>query len=217
MIPWPWPTTSPTCYLQSPTSEEREKEITHGGILLHIHLPSSSRFGFLLDPSCIRPDSDVLSPHYDSHDFLPSRLYIHHSGCALVQPVCEETEEQRSGTRTPDDDPAKMALHSSNPLKSSTPLGSPSKKSPGKKSPGKKSPGKKSPDSSGSSCSRVITEVDLKCGFYWYRNFLLPKQKNVPSSILEQYDSVLSNLKKLCDNHDRELLELCTQVFCENF
>jgi len=141
--------------------------------------------------------------------------------------VCEETEEQRSGTQTPDDDPAKMALQSSNPLKSSTPLGSPSKKSPskkspgkkspGKKSPGKKSPGKKSPDSSSSSCSRAITEVDLKCGFYWYRNFLLPKQKNVPSSMLEQYDSVLSSLKKLCDNHDRELLDLCTQVFCENF
>jgi len=211
---------------------KEKEEITHGGILIHIHLPSSSRFGFLLDPSCIHPDSDVLSPHYDSHDFLPSRLYIHHSGCALVQPVCEETEEQRSGTRTPDDDPAKIALHSSNPLKSSTPLGSPSKKSPGKKSPGKKSPGKKSPgkklpgkkspskkspDSSGSSSFRAITEVDLKCGFYWYRNFLLPKQKNVPSSMLEQYDSVLSSLKKLCDNHDRELLDLCTQVFCENF
>ena len=105
-----------------------------------------------------------------------------------------------------------MALHSSNPLKSSTPLASPSKKSPSKRSPGKNSPDKKSPDSSG---SRTI--VGMKCGFYWYRNFLLPKQKNVPSSVLVQYDLLLKNLKELCASQNGELLDLCEQVFREKF
>ena len=152
------------------------------------------RFGFLLDPSCIPPDSDLLSPNYDSHDFLPSRLYVHYTGCALVQPVCEKTEEQEHGA----EDMVDVSLHPSRPLKSSTPFGSPSKRSP-----------------NSSPTSGML--ADMKCGFYWYKNFLLPKQKNIPSSVLAQHDQVLGEFVALCQNQDGHLLSLCEQVFCESF
>ena len=149
----------------------------------------------MLDPSCIPPDSDLLSPNYDSHDFLPSRLYVHHTGCALVQPVCEKNEEQEENGA---EDEVNMSLHPSRPLKSSTPFASPRKNSPNS-----------SPTSG--------TLADMKCGFYWYKNFLLPKQKNIPSSVLAQHDKVLGDFVGLCQNQDGNLLSLCEQVFCESF
>ena len=119
-------------------------------------------------------------------------LYIHHTGCALVQPVCEEKQvpypanESRSWKDPPNS-------HPSNPLDSSTPFGS--------------------PNESGRAGDHPLTFSDMKCGFYWYKNFLLPKQKNVPVGVLAKHDALLAEFVALCGNKEEQLLELYKVVF----
>ena len=51
-------------------------------------------------------------------------------------------------------------------------------------------------------------ERTMRCGFYWHRNYLLPKQKNIASNLLSQHDWVLSELTKLCSGEDGRLGEI---------
>ena len=48
----------------------------------------------------------------------------------------------------------------------------------------------------------------MRCGFYWHRNYLLPKQKNIASNLLSQHDRVLSELTRLCSGEDDRLGEI---------
>ena len=48
----------------------------------------------------------------------------------------------------------------------------------------------------------------MRCGFYWHRNYLLPKQKNITSNLLSQHDRVLSELTRLCSGEDDRLGEI---------
>ena len=48
----------------------------------------------------------------------------------------------------------------------------------------------------------------MRCGFYWHRNYLLPKQKNITSNLLSQHDRVLSELTRLCSGEDDRLEEI---------
>lgn len=142
--------------------------------------PPPNRLGFLVDPSSLPPDPDVLSPQFDA-PALTSRLYVHYTGCALLQPVYEDSQQ--------------LFLASDNnipsvsyPLDTSTPQGSPEEKRAFK------------------------SAKTIKCGFYWYRNFLLPKQRNTPQAVLAKHDAVLEELTKLCSNKDGQLDDLCKQL-----
>lgn len=53
----------------------------------------------------------------------------------------------------------------------------------------------------------------VRLGFFWHKNYLLPKQKNVPPSLVASYDGVLERLTKDCHNSDRVLNELCDRLF----
>ena len=48
----------------------------------------------------------------------------------------------------------------------------------------------------------------MRCGFYWHRNYLLPKQKNIALNLLSQHDRVLSELTRLCSGEDDRLGEI---------
>ena len=117
----------------------------------------------------------------------------------MVQPICEdggqpyESSDGDSPTRS---DPGSV----SNPLDTSTPAVSP----------------RKLEDGDEESDTSPVRVSDMKCGFYWYRNFLLPKQKNVPSAVLARHDSLLAEFVGLCGNRDGQLLELCSTLFTEN-
>jgi hypothetical protein len=51
-------------------------------------------------------------------------------------------------------------------------------------------------------------QQSMRCGFYWHRNYLLPKQKNIASNLLSQHDRVLSELTRLCSGEDDRLGEI---------
>ena len=55
---------------------------------------------------------------------------------------------------------------------------------------------------------KTNVEQSMRCGFYWHRNYLLPKQKNIASNLLSQHDRVLSELTKLCSGEDNRLGEI---------
>ena len=152
-----------------------------------------------MDPSSIPSgsDFDLLSPHYDSYD-LSSRFYVHHMGCALVQPICEGKGRQYV---VPDSEQAlkvkDLTGSVSNPLDTSTPAVSP----------------RKIEDEDDETDFSPAKLSKIKCGFYWYRNFLLPKQKNVPAAVLARHDSLMAEFVGLCSNKDGQLLELCSKLF----
>ena len=58
------------------------------------------RFGFLIDPASLPSESEMvfLSKQLGA----TSRVYVHHSGCALVQPVCEgDSDDDIEDTSSP--------------------------------------------------------------------------------------------------------------------
>ncbi len=152
-----------------------------------------------MDPSSIPTDGDdILSPQYDSpHEFITSRIYVHHSGCALVQPVCEqrnnanpESRSWRPVSRGSIGSRSSTSSRSSQLLDTSTPLMSPK------------------------DASRTFSPsaAELKCGFYWYKNFMIAKQKNLSSSLVK-HDSLFTEFAALCSNSSGQLSDLCTQLF----
>ena len=171
--------------------------------------------GFLLDPGSRQKDcNDILSPRHEPGDFLSVtlRFYIHHSGCSLIQPVCESTgddddllnEQDTSYSQTTATSRAMDASRSgeqqnqeqrvlSFPRSSSTPSTSPVELK--------------------GLWLRTSMKTSLKCGFFWHRNYLLPKQKNISSSLLTQHDRVLSEVSKLCSGKDGRLGEMFER-FC---
>ena len=183
-------------------------------VLHPLSLPLSSySTGFLLDPGSRQKDTDdILSPRHQPGDFLSitSRFYIHHSGCSLIQPVCESISTRDgdpvidqglyADTQTPRQ--AMEARHTQEkhdhqlqgepqltfalPRSSSTPSASPV-------------------ELKGLWLRAKLAERTMKCGFYWHRNHLLPKQKNIASSLLSQHDRVLSEVTKLCSGEDGRL------------
>ena len=170
----------------------------------------------------------MFSPGYFSDDYesmtSPRRFYIHYSGCALVQPVFndENDSENNFSQQKLQEQPSpehKGGISIKNarecwknhqevesdsissaslPVGCSTPVESPS------------STLLKGiwllPEQHISSSN---IEVSLKCGFYWYRNYLLPKQKNIPSSLVAQHDNLLAEFSALCGNSDDQLSRLC--------
>ena len=52
----------------------------------------------------------------------------------------------------------------------------------------------------------------VKCGFYWHRNHLLPKQKNIASNLLTQHDKVLSELTRVCSGEDGRLGDIVERL-----
>ena len=48
-------------------------------------------------------------------------------------------------------------------------------------------------------------KTSVRCGFYWHRNHLLPKQKNIASNLLTQHNKVLCELTKVCSGEDDRL------------
>ena len=184
--------------------------------------------GFLLDPGSRQKDSDdILSPRHQPGDFLSitSRFYIHHSGCSLIQPVCESITTDRGNspigdqtllgydtgqtpkamelrhTQEQHDQQRQQQLHvqgshggqeqtgfTALPRSSSTPSASPIELK--------------------GLWLRPKVEQSMRCGFYWHRNYLLPKQKNIASNLLSQHDRVLSELTRLCSGEDERLGEI---------
>ena len=159
-----------------------------------IPLFSLSRLGFVVDPSSIPSDTEeFLSPRFDSpHEFITSQLYVHHSGCSLIQPICEHTHtHQPCSVETSNWRHISVASHSSQPLDTSTPFGSPR-------------------DSIKTLSPNLSSET--RCGFNWYRNFLLTKQ-NAPTSQLTQYNTVFNEFVALCSNSNGQLSDICIQLF----
>ncbi len=153
------------------------------------------RFSFLLDPATLPQSSDVLASLYNTGDFT-SRLFIHTSGVAFVQPYTDL--DQSSAISLSHDqhegavDIERSGVHRrlSAPLGSSTPLmGSPSN----------------------ALYVPPSEKVHAKCGFYWYRNHLLLRQN---ATYQEKHGKVLSQLAEFCSDEDGELTKLCSLIGC---
>ena len=191
-------------------------------MLLFLTLPTSYRNGFLRDCAVPPPDQGILSPHFtDSSDRSSHDFHVHHTGTALIQLVVDlprETEHQLIEITSPQSSTHSYStrrgshhrLHSHN--STSTPL----TRSPVKRGQPK---GKLSSDGS---CSweaenrdSVSAGVESLCGFYWHRNYLLPKQKNVPPGLVGRYDEILEKFTQDCRNTDRILNDLCDHLFSE--
>ena len=52
-----------------------------------------------------------------------------------------------------------------------------------------------------------------RSGFYWHRNTLLGKQKNVPLGLIGRYDEILQKFTQDCQNQDGILNHLCELLF----
>lgn len=55
--------------------------------------------------------------------------------------------------------------------------------------------------------------VSSKLGFYWYKNYLLPKQKNISPQLVARYDDILERFTKDCRNEENALNQLCDHLF----
>ena len=53
----------------------------------------------------------------------------------------------------------------------------------------------------------------LRYGFYWHKNYLLPKQKNAPSGLVGRYSEVLEKFRDDCQNKDGVLNHLYDLLF----
>ena len=210
------------------------------------------RLGFLLDPASL-PSQDLVSPILTpSQDPFTSRVYVHHTGSALIQPVYEDDNTRLAASRRSSlqysfaqakrksqvhqsfkiptsDDNNYFALHKlpeppvlpqctpSPPLLgTSTPLEglSPLKQRPQSPTQSLRVPPPSSQDSSFKQESGVCeSRGNIRSGFYWYRNFLLLKQKNVASSVLEKHNTILGDFTALCNDDSGQLSELCDLLF----
>lgn len=162
------------------------------------------RFGFLQDNVQASADSDILSPHY-SKTAEPSfpHFYVHHTGTALLQLVAQVPPTYDSDTRSlTSRHSSRKGRHMSNPRSTS----SPSHSSPARFSI--RSTSSKSSQTDGPNTEEAVRQ----CGFYWHRNCLLPKQKNIPPGLLAQYDSLYEKFVDCCRNRDEQLTELYDQV-----
>ncbi len=56
----------------------------------------------------------------------------------------------------------------------------------------------------------------LKCGFYWYKNTLLARHKNVPGSLAAEYEASRKRMVSLCSNEDSQLYQLCQVLWLLN-
>lgn len=55
--------------------------------------------------------------------------------------------------------------------------------------------------------------MELRYGFYWHKNYLLPKQKNVPPGLVGRYSEVFETFRNDCQNKDGILNHLCDLLF----
>lgn len=170
--------------------------------------PSSHRHGFLQVSSPVTRDQGILSPTFSEMADQPvDQVYVHHTGIALITPVLEvyhpEHQETISLASTHSQSTWKGS-QLSNPLNSSTPT---------KHSQVRPSLGSMSSRSSHGDGGDVSAEFkSSRCGFYWHRNCLLPKQKNIPPGLLAQYDSLYEKFIAECKNEDGQVTQLCEEV-----
>lgn len=195
-------------------------------------LAVASRNGFLLDCPSVTPDpTGILSPHYtDPPDQATPSFLVHHTGTALIQLAVP-----RSHLQPHDATPTSSSIHNRSSSSSSSttawrdshslhPQGA-STSTPLQRSPAKPSRHRDTVDSSSSGGNDTLSDVettlsesaggedDNGSGFYWHRNTLLPKQKNVPAGLVGRYDEVLERLTADCRNQDRVLETLCKDLF----
>ena len=181
------------------------------------------RNGFLQDCAQVPPDPDILSPHYaGSPDQSLPHFHVHHTGIALLQLVVEVSDGDGDGGGGGGEGLGETDNHSvwrgsqlMNPANTtSTPL--------------TLSPVRPSLGSEGSRSSRdggagrggkitgergdTVTRQEYRFGFYWHRNFLLPKQKNIPPGLIAKHDTVRKAFVDDCGNRDGVLKELCNQL-----
>ncbi|CAI8008895.1 hypothetical protein GBAR_LOCUS6050 [Geodia barretti] len=194
-------------------------------------LAVASSNGFLPDCPSVRPDpTSILSPQYtDPPDQAAPSFLVHHTGTAFIQLSLPGGSQQHVNSPT-------LSVHSRSSTSSSSvwrglhgqllhPQGRGATSTPLQRSPAKNT-SQGSVDSSGEANS-TLSDVESsphkttddgdgaasKTGFYWHKNCLLPKQKNVPAGLVGRYDEVLQKLTSDCRNTDRMLETLCERLF----
>ena len=179
--------------------------------------------GFLPDSPSVTPDPSPLSPHYaDPSEQNSASFFIHHTGTALIQPVVQHSQAHSTTTRATGHSSWHRSQHNNNSSRLLYPTSTPLTRSPSKQS----HTNTREEDTQLSTDAARATECEGETqggaaasdgergtGFYWHRNCLLPKQKNVPQGLLAQYDSVLERLTRNCQNHDQILDQLCKRLF----
>ena len=136
------------------------------------------------------------------------QIYVHHTGIALITPVlevCQSEHQETISLASAHSQNTWRGSQLSNPLNSSTPT---------KQSQVRSSLGSVSSRSSHDGGRDISVEFKAsKCGFYWHRNYLLPKQKNIPPGLFAQYDSLYERFIAECKNEDGQVTKLCEKVF----
>jgi hypothetical protein len=186
-------------------------------------LAVAGRNGFLQDCAVPPPDHGILSPHFtDSSDRSSPDFHIHHTGTALVQLVvdlpgaaeCHHIQATSPASSTHNHNTqtgSRNRLHSRDAT--STPLTlSPVK--PARPKGRLTSDGRDGCETENADDAALLGG-ETRCGFYWHRNYLLPKQKNVPPGLVSRYDEVLEKFTEDCRNIDRVLIDLCDSLFPE--
>lgn len=166
------------------------------------------------------PDTNILSPQYadDSSEQNSSHFYVHHTGTALIQPVVIEHHNATITTTTASlaaNTATDSTLRHLKPHNASTPL----VQSPVKRSSGFRS--NTDMDDTISSCSTdsrgrdktPSTSSEVVSGFYWHKNCLLPKQKNIPPGLTGRYEQVLQKFTEDCQNSNGIVNQLCYSLF----
>ena len=205
-------------------------------------LAVASRNGFLPDCPSVTPDpTSILSPNYtDPPDQAAPSFLVHHTGVALIQlslPGRDTRDQQKHAPNSPT-----LSIHSrssTSPSSSATwqgqllhpQSGGRATSTPLQRSPAKTAGHTGSVDTS-SGANSTLSNVETtsprkkathevgdgdtaaeKTGFYWHKNTLLPKQKNVPAGLVGSYNEVLDKLTGDCRNNDRVLETLCERLF----
>lgn len=176
--------------------------------------PFTSRHGFLQDCAQVPSDPpDLLSPHYtDPPDHNSPHFYVHHTGTALVQLVVEVAPTTEHHQHSPSTTPT-SSIHTWKDSHHHPPPQN-ARNMPLKRSLSSLS-GLNNKDSTASDGERTcdVPSGVSKFGFYWYKNYLLPKQKNIPPQLVAKYDDVLETFTKDCKNENKALNQLCDHLF----
>ena len=191
-------------------------------------LTIAAKNGFLPDSPSVTPEPSLLSPHFtDPSDQTSASFFVHHTGTALIQVVVGGAQPSDAASQSPSGHNGSMwplSGHKHSYNSTSTPL----QRSPAAKLQRPTSEEEEGTVTSSNTASVAAPEdgdltVQLavsssdrepKSGFYWHRNPLLPKQKNIAQGLVErQYSEVLHQLTRDCQNHDQVVETITKQLF----
>ena len=197
-------------------------------------LTIAAKNGFFPDSPSVTPEPSLLSPHFtDPSDQTSASFFVHHTGTALIQVVVEGAQPSDTASQSPSGHNGSMwplSGHKHSHNSTSTPLQrSPAAKLKRPTSEEEEEEEEEEGTVASSNTASVAAPGDgdltvqlavsssdreAKSGFYWHRNPLLPKQKNIAQGLVErQYSEVLHQLTRDCQNHDQVVETITKQLF----